>query len=144
MGTLEKPDGSITEPGQDTLHHLTSAHFGEATKHQATIYKDNKYSTLDEVKGWKPNWISASKLELAIHQFKNKKSPGPYGLSPLVLKIYLLFASFTFFSYTRPVYFLHSHQQNGREVELFSYQNLGKVTTKLQNHGGLSRSLTIY
>ena len=86
MGTLEKPDGSITEPGQETLHHLTSAHFGKATKHEATIYEDNKYITLDEVKDWKPNWISASKLELAIHQFKNKKSPGPDGLSPLVLK----------------------------------------------------------
>ena len=55
MGTLEKPDGSITEPEQDTLHHLTNAHFGEAIKHQATQYDDNKYITLDEVNDWKPN-----------------------------------------------------------------------------------------
>ena len=86
MGTLEKPDGSITEPGPDTLQHLTNVHFGEATKHQTTKYDDSKYITLDKINDWNPDWISVTKLELELHQFKNKKSPGPDGLSPLVLK----------------------------------------------------------
>ena len=86
MGTLEKPDCTITQPGRDTLHHLTNMHFGEATQHQATVYDGNKHITLDKVNDWKTNWISVSKLELAINQFKNKKYPGPDGLSTLVLK----------------------------------------------------------
>ena len=82
MGTLEKPDGSITDPGIDTLDHLTSIHFAQATKLKKTTFT-NKLIMKTDVEDWKPDWISEAKLNLAIHQFKNKKSPGPDGLRPL-------------------------------------------------------------
>ena len=38
------------------------------------------------VEDWKPDWMSVEKIAVAIHQFQNKKSPGPDGLRPIVLK----------------------------------------------------------
>ena len=42
LGTLEKPDGSITEPGSDTLEYLLTQHFPSATPIKTTTYNDKK------------------------------------------------------------------------------------------------------
>ena len=38
MGSLEKPDGTITDPGEDTLKHLADTHFSQASEVRNTTY----------------------------------------------------------------------------------------------------------
>ena len=83
MGTLEKPNGEITASGEDTIRYLANIHFKEATNLRETCYESKIIMKTDD---WQPDWITNAKLQLAFHQFKNKKSPGPDGLRPLVLK----------------------------------------------------------
>ena len=84
------------------------------------------------VEDWKPDWMSVGKIAVAIHQFQNKKSPGPDGLRPIVLKNlprrsleHLLFI----FKTCLP-------QPNGRGAELYLYPNQAKVITNQQSLGG--------
>ena len=86
LGALERPDGTFTEPGTDTLQHLMSVHFPHATAPQETTYDNITTISKQDIIDWKPDWITQGKIELAIHQFLNKKSPGPDGLKPIVLK----------------------------------------------------------
>ena len=43
MGALEKSDGTLTEPGKDTLRHLMDTHFQQATEVKETTC-DNFHS----------------------------------------------------------------------------------------------------
>ena len=86
LGALERPDGTITDPGKDTLMHLMETHFNQASELKDTQYDESISITRQEIADWKPDWISIGKVNLAIHQFLNKKSPGPDGLKPIVLK----------------------------------------------------------
>ena len=86
IGALEKQDGSITEPGKDTLEYLASSHFSAATELKSTNYDVSKKVSKSEVIKWTPDWVTKGKLNLAINQFKSKKSPGPDGLKPILLK----------------------------------------------------------
>ena len=81
MGTLERPDGSITNPGQDTLKHLMETHFSQASKLKETSYK-NGCITENQINSWQQDWISVGKLNITIYQFQNKKSPGSDRLRP--------------------------------------------------------------
>ena len=85
MGTLEKPDGSITAPGIDTIQHLADTHFGQSSGLKQTRYTKDIIMR-SSVEEWNPDWMSVGKIAVAIHQFQNKKSPGPDGLRPIVLK----------------------------------------------------------
>ena len=85
MGSLEKQDGSITDPGKETIKHLAATHFSQAAELKKTTY-NNKVIAKDEVYAWDPDWVTIGKLELALHQFKSKKSPGPDGLKPVLLQ----------------------------------------------------------
>ena len=48
MGSLEKQDGSITDPGKETIKHLAATHFSQAAELKKTTY-NNKVITKDEV-----------------------------------------------------------------------------------------------
>ena len=85
MRALEKPNGTNTHPGPDTLKYLTEGHFAESSELKKTTYS-KQMITRNMIEEWKPYWICEGKLNLAIHQFKNMKSPGPDGLRPPVLK----------------------------------------------------------
>ena len=86
MGTFEKPDGSLTDPGTDTLQHLLDTHCPTATPIKSTQYDKYKSIFKARVAAWTPSWLTLDKLLLAIKQFQNKKSPGPDGLRPIALK----------------------------------------------------------
>ena len=86
LGALEKEDGTITEPGKDTLRYLSETHFSTATAHKDTQYDITKKTTKDEVSQWNPDWVTKGKLVIALNQFKSKKSPGPDGIKPILLK----------------------------------------------------------
>ena len=43
MGALERPDGTITDPGKEILEHLIETHFNQATELKNTIYDEQLY-----------------------------------------------------------------------------------------------------
>ena len=85
LGTLEKPDGTITKPGSDTLEYLLTQHFPSATPVKPTIYS-NKKVTRTEIMNYKPDWITPERVKKALLGFQSKKSPGTDGLKPIIFK----------------------------------------------------------
>ena len=85
MGTLEKPDGTITQPGSDTLEYLLTQHFPSATAVKPTNYSNNKI-TRTEILNYKPDWITTERVKKALLGFQSKKSPGTDGLKPIIFK----------------------------------------------------------
>ena len=85
LGTLEKPDGTITTPGTDTLEYLLTQHFPSATPIKPTVYS-NKKITRTEIMEYKPDWITPERVKKALLGFKSKKSPGTDGLKPVIFK----------------------------------------------------------
>ena len=87
--TLKKPDGTMTEPGKDTLDLLFRTHFpastplrepqppldeGRAPPATPSTFIDQKYG----------HWINEGLLFKAMEKFNKKKSPGPDGIKPVV------------------------------------------------------------
>ena len=85
MGTLTKEDRTITDPGEDTVKYLLSKHFPDGQPIKPTVYSC-KTVRKEDISTWKPDWITTEKLGEEFKHFKSKKSPGTYGLSPMVLK----------------------------------------------------------
>ena len=85
LGTLEKPDGSITQPDSDTLEYLLTQHFPSATPVKPTVYSNKKVSRA-EIMDYKPDWITPERVKKALLGFQSKKSPGTDGLKPIVFK----------------------------------------------------------
>ena len=85
--TLKRPNGSMTEPGQETLDLLFRTHFPESTPLRQPVYPPR------EVNGSIPSihiqqqynhWINEFLLVKAMKKFNKKKSPGPDGIKPVV------------------------------------------------------------
>ena len=85
LGTLTKNDGSITDPGEDTLTYLLQQQFKDSQPLTPTVYTTNTIKRKD-IENWDPDWITPHKLQEVFNGFKSKKSPGTDNLSPLVLK----------------------------------------------------------
>ena len=86
MGTFEKSDRSLTDPGSDTLNNLLNTHGPTATPIQPTVYDTHKSVPKSCILACMPSWLTTDKLLLALKQFQNKKYPGPDGLRPIALK----------------------------------------------------------
>ena len=85
LGVLQKPDGSTTNPGSDTLEYLTKAHFPTIIPPKPVKHTDTKIKT-STVNGSEIEGFDMENLEEVIQSFKNKKAAGPDGLKPFVLK----------------------------------------------------------
>ena len=86
INTLIKQDGSLTEPGAETIQMLTGAHF-PAAQLGTVLYKHDTNNTilatdLDD----QHEWIDPDLVRKAMTQFKPNKAPGPDGLRPLIFK----------------------------------------------------------
>lgn len=85
LGVLEKPDGTSTNPGQDTIEFLMKSHFPSITATKPIEHKNTKIRTADinksEIDGFDKDILNE-----VIQTFKNKKAAGPDGLKPLFLK----------------------------------------------------------
>jgi ribonuclease HI len=84
IGTVQRPDGSYTLPGTETLRALADIHF---PTHGPTP-RQNSVRTLDyrTVVDSNQDWINPERITKAFNDFKSKKSPGTDGLKPIVLK----------------------------------------------------------
>ena len=66
---------------------MTSAniHYPEHTAKLESLKPDIKHNTADINKKYK-DWVNVDRLTQVFRDFKSKKSLGPYGLKPIMLK----------------------------------------------------------
>ena len=74
LGTLEKTDGTITEPGTETLEYLLTQHFPSSTPVKPTEYSSRSI-TREEINAFQPDWVTPEKVKQAFHGFQGKKIP---------------------------------------------------------------------
>ena len=85
LGSLLKPDGTMTEPGEETVQQLINCHVIGATDLKPTGYTNVKISKT-ELLNWDSDIVTTDKIKAAHRNFQNKKSPGTDCIQPLVLK----------------------------------------------------------
>ena len=86
INTLLKDDGSLTEPGAETITKLTDAHFPAATQGTDPVPHDNTLSIKTSVVEESHEWIDSDMVRKSMRQFKPDKAPGPDGLKPLIFR----------------------------------------------------------
>ena len=86
INTLSKPDGTLTDPGTETIKMLTDTHFPAAQEGTAQFHHDNSRQMSAEDIQNAHEWIDVDLVRKAMKQFKPNKAPGPDGLKPMVFK----------------------------------------------------------
>ena len=81
---FEKSDGTVTEPGQETLRSILDAHFGTARPKLHLPYHSRNNIKLNIIEEKYEDWIDYEKVKAALGGFNKKKSPGPDGIKPCV------------------------------------------------------------
>ena len=74
IGTLKKPDGSSSDPGEDTLKVLLSTHFPKAEPLRKTWYEPGRVITTEAVRNSTKEWINIERVRRSFSGFKDKKS----------------------------------------------------------------------
>ena len=86
INTLQKPDGTDTEPGLPTLQLLVDTHFPQATQDIPQVrYNADEYVMADQLDDRIP-WISPYLTRRALRAFNPRKAPGPDQIRPIVFK----------------------------------------------------------
>ena len=86
--TLKRPNGTMTDPGSETLDLLFQTHFPASTPlhkvdyQQHTLHPPNSDSEF--IKQRFNHWLNLELLNKAFKKFNKKKSPGPDGIKPVV------------------------------------------------------------
>ena len=86
INTLLKDDGTLTEPGAETIRKLTDVHFPAAQEGSAPTPHDNSIKIKTDVIADSHDWIDADLTRQSLRQFKPDKAPGPDGLKPIVFR----------------------------------------------------------
>ena len=86
IDTLSNPDGTITDPGQETISLLTTTHFPAATDPVRVRYNNRRNCMVAELRDKYTDWISPQLVRRALDGFEKKKSPGPDNIKPLVFE----------------------------------------------------------
>ena len=61
LGVLTKEDGTITDPGEDTVKYLLSKHFPDGQPIKPKLYTC-KTVRKEDINTWKPDWITTEKV----------------------------------------------------------------------------------
>ena len=87
INTLLKSDGSLTDPGMETITCLTDTHFPAAVPGWTPTVHDSKIKIDTEIiRDRYDTWISESLVRKAFKRFKPNKAAGTDGLKPIVFK----------------------------------------------------------
>ena len=87
INTLLRPDGTLTDPGKETIKILTDTHFPAAVPGATPYHHDSRHKIdLATVQDRYKDWINASLVRKAFKRFKPNKAAGPDGLKPIVLQ----------------------------------------------------------
>ena len=88
--TLKKTDGSITDPGKETLDLLFQTHFPASTPLRSTEYSSPTAPPINSTSNYIDqkfsSWLNLNLLNKALKKFNKKKSPGPDGIKPIVFE----------------------------------------------------------
>jgi ribonuclease HI len=84
IGTVQRPDGSYTLPGTETLKALADIHFPthDSAPRQNPVHTLAYRTVVDS----NQDWINPERIIKAFNDFKSKKSPGTDGIKPIALK----------------------------------------------------------
>ena len=86
--TLRKPDGTMTEPGKETLNLLFQTHFPASTPLKKVQYQSVRFANIQSksslIRDKYLDWINLHTLNKAMKKINKKKSPGPDGLKPII------------------------------------------------------------
>ena len=86
INTLVKADGTLTEPGVETIAMLTDAHFPAAQQGSIPMsYNTEQTYSRTEIED-AHDWIDVDLVRKAMKQFKPNKAAGPDGLKPIIFK----------------------------------------------------------
>ena len=132
INTLRKPDGSLTDPGADTIKVLTDAHFPAAQpgtdpfQHSATdkIATDILHDKYNE-------WITPELTRRSLRMFKPNKAAGPDELKPVVFKYLPDNAIQTLTLIYKACIALHHTPHRWRETKVIFLPKPGKDTYDL-------------
>ena len=86
QNTLERDDGSTTNPGKETMKLLIKTHFPAATELRRYKYDLEGHTPQRNILSKYKEWIDMEKIISAIKCFQSNKSPGTDGFSPAVIK----------------------------------------------------------
>ena len=87
VNTLQKEDGTNTEPGLETLKLLARTHFPAAIEQIPHQVYDSTDARMEDLRD-KYDWITLSLTRRALKLFKGDKAPGPDGLRPMIFKYF--------------------------------------------------------
>ena len=87
LHVLKKSDGTMTEPGQETIDTLLGHHFPSATDTEYETYNNRQNTSSSSILSKYSDWISEDFVRDALDGFEAKKSPGPDKLKPLILSL---------------------------------------------------------
>ena len=87
INTIKRPDGTMTQPGMETITALTNVHFPAAQPGTTNpnLTSANKI-TSEDLKDKYNDWITPELVRKAMRLFKPNKAAGPDGLKPVVFK----------------------------------------------------------
>ena len=63
-----------------------STHFPTYTEIKNTEYKETITTSSSDLNLLYSSWLSSDKIKLALNSFKDKKTPGPGGMKPMIFK----------------------------------------------------------
>ena len=87
INTLMKDDGTLTEPGEETIQRLAAAHFPAAQLGTTEMVHNCKHKIrTSEIQDAFSDWIDPALIQKAAKRFLPYKAAGPDGLKPIVLK----------------------------------------------------------
>ena len=84
IGSILKPDGSNSLIGKDTHDTIMNTHFPKNTASKPTLYQKHIKIQTEDLVYLFDSWLSLDKIKLALNSFKDKKSPGPDGMKPII------------------------------------------------------------
>ena len=88
IGSVLKPDGSTSLIGKDTHDTVMDTHFPRNTDIRPTAYQKQLTIATEELEIYFGKWLSIDRIKLALGSFKDKKTPGPDGMKPIVFKYF--------------------------------------------------------
>ena len=85
--TLDRDDGSVTEPGRETLEELVRTHFPAADSELDDVpYDLSKSISKEQLTSLYNNYLSEDVVEAALLKFKPMKAPGPDKIKPVAFR----------------------------------------------------------
>ena len=98
LGSLQRPDGSITSNGLETLQVLIETHFPYATPAEPQTYGPARNTPTSSIQNTFSAYVSPLLTKRSLRKFKPYKAPGPDALKPIIFR-HLPWEVFVFISF---------------------------------------------